>query len=197
MTAAAPGPSASWPAGSRSRPRGAVVALAGVADRLPPWRSRLEAVGRALSGPGGWSGPAASVAAEAVRAGLGRGGGTRLAVSLAALEQLHRALGGPTPPSRWPPGRSPWPRTPASARCPTAARSGYCPGRPPPWRPTRRRRCASARRTAARQPPSPRRRSPRPAAVAAAAAAERGSPAGRGRACARSRPSTTSPPGSA
>jgi hypothetical protein len=43
-----------------------VSTLAGVADRLPPWRSRVDAVGRALGAPGGWSGPAASVAAEAL-----------------------------------------------------------------------------------------------------------------------------------
>src|SRR5207245_217920 len=90
MTAAVPATLGQVAAWESSRARGAVVALAGVADRLPPWRSRVDAVGRALSGPGGWSGPAASEAADAVAlvsavAGL-LGGGPP-----AALGQLQRA----------------------------------------------------------------------------------------------------------
>jgi Alpha/beta hydrolase len=79
--------------------RGAVVALAGVADRLPSWRSRVDAVGRALGAPSGWSGPAAAVAAEAVAllsaVAVALGGGLRTALEQLQQAQVHAATAQP------------------------------------------------------------------------------------------------------
>jgi hypothetical protein len=87
VSAGALGEAAGWETG---RTRGAVTTLAGVAERLPPWRSRVDAVGRALGAPGTWSGPAASVAAGAVAelSSVAVALGERLRAS---LEQLQRA----------------------------------------------------------------------------------------------------------
>src|SRR4051794_41835164 len=46
--------------------RRAMAALAAVAERLPFWRLRVEALGRALEAAECWSGPAADSAAAAV-----------------------------------------------------------------------------------------------------------------------------------
>ncbi|HEX2073035.1 MAG TPA: alpha/beta hydrolase [Geodermatophilus sp.] len=46
--------------------RGAVFTLAAVADRLPCWRARMEAVGRSLDTAECWSGPAAAAAGAAL-----------------------------------------------------------------------------------------------------------------------------------
>jgi hypothetical protein len=45
---------------------GAVYTLEAVAERLPPWRARMDAVARSLADAECWSGPAASVAATAL-----------------------------------------------------------------------------------------------------------------------------------
>ncbi|MGY1820655.1 alpha/beta hydrolase [Geodermatophilus sp. SYSU D00079] len=46
--------------------RGAVLTLTAVAERLPPWRARMEAVGRSLADTGCWYGPAAHSAGAAL-----------------------------------------------------------------------------------------------------------------------------------
>src|SRR4051794_41904472 len=76
--------------------RRAMAALAAVAERLPSWRLRVEALGRALEAAECWSGPAAdsaaaavlelSVVATAVQAALGK--------SAAACAELVGEAGG-------------------------------------------------------------------------------------------------------
>ncbi|MGY1635694.1 alpha/beta hydrolase [Geodermatophilus sp. SYSU D00742] len=67
--------------------RGAVVTLTAVADRLPAWRARTEAVGRALTDAECWYGPAAQAAGTA----LGEVSGVAAAVTAVLTESLDQA----------------------------------------------------------------------------------------------------------
>jgi hypothetical protein len=67
--------------------RGAVFTLVAVADRLPAWRARTEAVGRGLGDTGCWYGPAGEAAAGA----LVEVSGVAITVSTALDESLAQA----------------------------------------------------------------------------------------------------------
>ena len=74
--------------------RGAVDLLGAVADRLPGWRIRLEAIGRELEAPTAWTGPAASSAAQVLvhLSTVATAVGTAWEGSLAALHSLVRQV---------------------------------------------------------------------------------------------------------
>ncbi|MFW3170166.1 alpha/beta hydrolase [Geodermatophilus sp. CPCC 206100] len=72
--------------------RGAVYTLTAVADRLPPWRARMESVGRSLTDADCWYGPAAQAAGTA----LVQVSGVTTAVTTAltdSVEHAQRLLG--------------------------------------------------------------------------------------------------------
>ncbi|MCZ2817571.1 alpha/beta hydrolase [Modestobacter sp. VKM Ac-2984] len=73
--------------------RGAVVTLGVLTDRLVPWRSRLDELGRQLGAAGSWSGPAGTAAAAALveLSTITSGVGGALAASLADLTGLSAA----------------------------------------------------------------------------------------------------------
>ncbi|MGY1855120.1 alpha/beta hydrolase [Modestobacter sp. SYSU DS0290] len=75
--------------------RGCVGTLALVADRLTPWRARLDAVGRQLGSAECWSGEAGTAAAGALveLSGVATGVGSRVDDALTAL---HRLVGAAT-----------------------------------------------------------------------------------------------------
>lgn len=67
--------------------RSAVGVLGAGAERLVPWRSRLDAVGRQLGGAQSWSGPAGTAAAAALLELVTVAGGVS-----AALDEAHHGL---------------------------------------------------------------------------------------------------------
>lgn len=73
--------------------RGAVVTLGVLADRLAPWRGRLDALGRELGSAESWSGPAGTVAVAALveLSSVASGVGGALISSLADLTGLSAA----------------------------------------------------------------------------------------------------------